>query len=393
MRTTGLQVSGYNFLLRRLELALVIGDPRMAHDPLRSQRRALIVGVLVALLICGGAVMMALLRPAPSLNGAELAQDEKGTLHVRLEDGYHPVTNVASARLILGQPVEVKKATSGQLAKMPLGVPMGISDVPGLAPAPSQQWAVCDSGTVIAGPQARKIDNAVLTSPSGTWLIHRDSRTLVPPGTGRALGVQPGEVSEEFIEQFQRRADSILPTGPTGLPAPYDVSGRVFTAGERMFVAVPGGVGEVRGAQRVLAEWNAPDVALEQALSVLLALPSAEVLPHVPAAAEVKWQTPAVPCVGREGLVVPAQRPQDNRDQRTYLGPRGTAAVLTERGYVLVSEHGLRYTVGSAKDFAALGFTSYDEVPWRILAPLPDAGALNGSRARAGVVPAQSQQQ
>ena len=53
MRTTGIQVSGFNFLLRRLELALVIGDPRMAHDPLRSQRRALVVVVLLSLLIAG----------------------------------------------------------------------------------------------------------------------------------------------------------------------------------------------------------------------------------------------------------------------------------------------------------------------------------------------------
>ena len=106
MRTTSLQVSGHKFLLRRLELALVIGDPRMAHDPLRSQRRAIFVGLLISALIAGGAVMLGLLRPAPSIDGATLVADEHGSLHVRLEDGFHPISNVASARLVLRQPVE-----------------------------------------------------------------------------------------------------------------------------------------------------------------------------------------------------------------------------------------------------------------------------------------------
>ena len=76
VRTTSLQVSGYRFLLRRLELALVIGDPRMAHDPLRAQRRSIGVGLLLSALIAGGAVMLSLLRPAPSIDDAALVADE-----------------------------------------------------------------------------------------------------------------------------------------------------------------------------------------------------------------------------------------------------------------------------------------------------------------------------
>ena len=54
------------------------------YDPLRSQRRAIAVGVLLSLLIAGGAVMLALLRPQPAVNEAALAQDEAGGLYVRL---------------------------------------------------------------------------------------------------------------------------------------------------------------------------------------------------------------------------------------------------------------------------------------------------------------------
>jgi hypothetical protein len=38
------QVNGHRFLLLRLEHALIRGDSRMIHDPMRSQVRALIGG-------------------------------------------------------------------------------------------------------------------------------------------------------------------------------------------------------------------------------------------------------------------------------------------------------------------------------------------------------------
>ncbi|PKZ40678.1 type VII secretion protein EccB, partial [Kytococcus schroeteri] len=99
--------------------------------------------------------MLGLLRPQPSLEGADLVADETGTLHLRLEDSYHPITNVASARLILQQPVEVQKTTAEQLSQVPLGQPIGIPQVPGLVAAPEREWLYCDraaggTGTVVA---------------------------------------------------------------------------------------------------------------------------------------------------------------------------------------------------------------------------------------------------
>ena len=42
--TTRWQVSGYRFLVRRMEHALVRRDVRMLHDPMRSQSRAYAAG-------------------------------------------------------------------------------------------------------------------------------------------------------------------------------------------------------------------------------------------------------------------------------------------------------------------------------------------------------------
>ncbi|HAJ52145.1 MAG TPA: type VII secretion protein EccB, partial [Corynebacterium variabile] len=92
--------------------ALVTGDPRMAHDPLRTQRRAVGVGVLLALLVAGGMLLVAMLRPAPSVGDAALVTDESGALHVRLGESFHPVTNVASARLLLGSAESPSKTTA-----------------------------------------------------------------------------------------------------------------------------------------------------------------------------------------------------------------------------------------------------------------------------------------
>ena len=61
--TTKAQVNGYRFLLRRLEHALVRRDVRMLHDPMRSQMRSLIVGIVLGVLGLAGCAILAFIRP------------------------------------------------------------------------------------------------------------------------------------------------------------------------------------------------------------------------------------------------------------------------------------------------------------------------------------------
>lgn len=406
MRTTGIQVSGFNFLLRRLELALVIGDPRMAHDPLRSQRRALIVGVLLSLLIAGGAVMLGLLRPQPSLDGADLVADETGTLHVRLADTYHPVTNVASARLILQQPVEAQKTTAEQLSKVPLGQPLGIGQVPGLVSAPDREWLYCDrttgagatgsasaagtagtahtAGTVVAAERIKTHRHALLAAPSGYWLIDATTRARITPDAARAFGTEAVPASDELAQQFHRRPDIAMPTGQTKMPAPFDKAGRVVKAGDRAFLVDLAGVGEVKGARRSYAEASSPEPPVEVALSEVMRQPSVDVLSGIPefdGEQPVSWAQPPVLCAGPEGLAEPVGEAGTEYPSPFY-GPRGTSALKTERGYVLVSENGVRYSVGSEAELHALGFKAERSVQFARIASLPDGGLLSEEKAR-----------
>ena len=408
MRTTGIQVSGFNFLLRRLELALVIGDPRMAHDPLRSQRRALVVGVLLSRLIAGGAVMLGLLRPQPSLDGADLVADETGTLHLRLEDSYHPITNVASARLILQQPVEVQKTTAEQLSQVPLGQPIGIPQVPALSAAPDREWLYCDRtaggvGTVVAVERIKAHRHALLAAPSGYWLIDATTRARITPDAARAFGTEAVPASDGLVQQFRRSPDIAMPTGKTKMPAPFDVAGRVVTAGARVFLVDRSGVGEVKGSRRDFALASSPVPPVEAPLADVMRQPSVDVLAGIPEfdnEQPVVWAQPQMVCAGPEGLAEPedgagagasAGQGTDTAQIRSVLaaeepnvfyGPRGTSALKTERGYLLVSDNGVRYSVGSQAELRALGFTSEHEVQFARVASLPDGGLLSAEKAR-----------
>lgn len=410
MRTTGIQVSGFNFLLRRLELALVIGDPRMAHDPLRSQRRALVVGVLLSLLIAGGAVMLGLLRPQPSLDGADLVADETGTLHLRLEDSYHPITNVASARLILQQPAEVQNTTAEQLSQVPLGQPIGIAKVPGLVAAPDREWLYCDraaggTGTVVAVERIKEHRHALLAAPSGYWLIDATTRARITPDAARAFGTEAVPASDGLVQQFRRSPDIAMPAGKTKMPAPFDVAGRVITADDRVFLVDRAGVGEVKGSRRDFALASSPVPPVEAPLADVMRQPSVDVLTGIPEfdnEQPVTWAQPQMVCAGPQGLAEPEDgdgagasagggQGVDSagisavlaaEDPTAFYGPRGTSALKTERGYLLVSDNGVRYSVGSQAELRALGFTSERKVQFARVASLPDGGLLSAEKAR-----------
>ena len=103
--TTRLQVSGYRFLLRRMEHALVRGDVRMLDDPLRAQSLSLIAGCVLAVIAIAGCAILAFVRPQGTLGSAPIVvTSESGALYVRIGDTMHPVLNLASARLIAGNP-------------------------------------------------------------------------------------------------------------------------------------------------------------------------------------------------------------------------------------------------------------------------------------------------
>lgn len=144
----------------------------MIHDPMRGQMRALLVGMVIAILITGGAGIVAFLKPAPNFGDSTIMLSKSnGTMFVRIGDRLHPALNLASARLISGKPDAPKQVDDKFLNTVPLGPMVGIVGAPngihGSDDAATSSWTVCDA-TVPAPPpnesRARTLQTTVLAS-------------------------------------------------------------------------------------------------------------------------------------------------------------------------------------------------------------------------------------
>ncbi|MBO0679990.1 type VII secretion protein EccB [Mycolicibacterium sp. S2-37] len=151
--TTKVQVSGWRFLLRRVEHAIVRRDTRMFDDPLQFYSRAVMAGMIIAVLICLGAALLAYFKPLGKRGGDTLLVDRStNQLYVVMPGNgeLRPVYNLTSARLVLGsagEPVAVKSEELSQLTK---GQPIGIPGAPYATPvsgAAESMWTLCDTVT------------------------------------------------------------------------------------------------------------------------------------------------------------------------------------------------------------------------------------------------------
>lgn len=133
--TTKVQVSGWRFLLRRLEHAIVRRDTRMFDDPLQFYSRSIALGIVVAVLILAGAALLAYFKPQGKLGGTSLFTDRAtNQLYVLLSGQLHPVYNLTSARLVLGNPANPATVKSSELSKLPMGQTVGIPGAPYATP-------------------------------------------------------------------------------------------------------------------------------------------------------------------------------------------------------------------------------------------------------------------
>jgi type VII secretion protein EccB len=147
--TTRWQVSGYRFLVRRMEHALVRRDVRMLHDPMRSQSRAYAAGLILACLVLAGCGVLALLRPQDKIGSSKiLIGKDSGAVYVVIDDVVHPTLNLASARLAAGsadkavivKESEIGKKSRGQL----IGIPGAPSSLRFTTDGKGRTWTVCD---------------------------------------------------------------------------------------------------------------------------------------------------------------------------------------------------------------------------------------------------------
>jgi type VII secretion protein EccB len=272
--TTRLHVSGYRFLLRRMEHALVRGDLRMLDDPLRAQSLSLIAGVVLAVIIVAACAILAFLRPPGALGSAPIVMvRDSGALYVRIGDIVHPVLNLASARLIVGTPANPEAVSASAIHNAKRGPLVGIPGAPATIGAPLGEdesgWAVCDdatSTTVIAGDVPTSelaTGHRVLVTPRSesaamTYLLYDGRRAKVDlrnRAVVRALkldAVAPRPVSRALLDAVPEAPPIAAPHIPAiGSPSPLrgfpvgTVIRIARAAAEEYFVVL------ARGVQRI----------------------------------------------------------------------------------------------------------------------------------------------
>jgi type VII secretion protein EccB len=122
----------------------------MIHDPMRGQMRALMVGMVIAVLIAGAAGVLAFFKPVPNFgNSTIMLSKSNGAIFVRIGDRLHPVLNLASARLIAGKSDPPKQVDDKFLNTVPLGPTVGVVGGPASIHAGDDMavssWTVCDT--------------------------------------------------------------------------------------------------------------------------------------------------------------------------------------------------------------------------------------------------------
>lgn len=266
------QVTGWRFVMRRIASGIALHDTRMLVDPLRTQSRAVLMGVLILITGLAGCFVFSLIRPNGQVgNNTVLADRSTAALYVRVGDQLHPVLNLTSARLIAGKPVNPTTVKSAELDRFPRGSLIGIPGAPERMVQNTTRdadWTVCDpvSGaggravhstgvTVIAGkpdsagaragalpPGHAVLVDASFLGGSGTWLLWDGKRSridLADRAVTGALGLgadvpAPRPIASGLFNAIPESPAITAPVIPdAGSPASYAVPapiGAVVTA-------------------------------------------------------------------------------------------------------------------------------------------------------------------
>jgi type VII secretion protein EccB len=275
------QVSGYRFHLRRLENAVVRRDVRGLNDPLRSHSRALVVGVVLAAVVLAGSALFGLIRPRSHLGSEPIVMTkDSGAMFVRIQGTMHPVLNLASARLIAGQPAKPVMVSQKALEDLPRGPLVGIPGAPSAMPydakSAGRPLTVCDTSeggrlqntTLLAGlpedlgqtRELRSDEALLLRSGERTYLVYAGKRALVDTENGAVAhalsvdGKSARQVSAALLAAIPETTEIASPTIPdAGEPGPgslreYEV-GTVVQVGQgtgaRTYVVLRSGVQQI----------------------------------------------------------------------------------------------------------------------------------------------------
>ncbi|OBH89077.1 type VII secretion protein EccB [Mycobacterium sp. E2733] len=439
--TTRLHISGYRFLLRRLECALLGGNIHTLSAGSRAQTVALTIGCALAAIAIAGAALLALLRPRVKLDGAQLVMgQESGALYVRVGDTWHPVLNLASARLIAATAANPRPVPEADLARVKRGPLLGIPGAPHLIGEPlsadEAAWTICDADgaaatTVVVG----RTDDAMVwrlstgqaalvvpASGSPTYLLYDGKRALVDLADAavvRALrleGRAPRRVSSALLNAIPEappiRTPLIRGAGGRAPAVPAFAVGSVVritrAGGDEYYAVLAAGVqriGEVAADLLRSSDSQGTTNAIPVAPDAIRTAPVVEALPvagfpdRAPTLADgsalcVSWQPgppgqSSVTFLAGSRLPLPVGQSPVTLSQADGPGPALDAVYLPpgRSAYVrggtryLVTDSGVRFAIHDDDAAHDLGLAAANPAPWPVLGALPAGPELSREKA------------
>lgn len=448
--TTWLHVSGHRFLVRRIECALLRRSLDSVNEPLRAHTAALALGCALAgaaLLACGAA---ALLRPQVALDRAPIVMGrDSGALYVRVGDTWHPVLNLASARLIAATDANPQPVPESELGRTKRGALLGIPGAPQILGRPligdEAAWTICDTSgnattTIVIGrtdeSSVRRVapDRAILVdtgSGSPVYLLYNGRRAVVDLSDAavvRALrleGRTPSIVSQALLNAVPEAPAIIAPrirgAGGAASGLPGFTVGSVLRItrgdGDEFYVVLTGGVqriGQVAADLLRFSDSQRATNVISVAPDVIRAAPVANILPlatfpeRAPTVAigdatycatSMPGRSEGIVFLAGTGLPVPAGHSPVTLAQAdgagpaldaVYLPPGRSAYTRVDGGTrYLVIDTGVRFAIHDDETAHNLGLPAEAlPAPWPMLAALPAGPELsraNASVARDGV--------
>ncbi|WNV90861.1 type VII secretion protein EccB [Umezawaea sp. Da 62-37] len=269
--TTKSQVQAYRFVLRRMQSALVRRDAVMLHDPMRNHSRATLVGIVLGAVGMIGFLIWGLFSPDPQLDAeTQIAiSKETGQIYVVRQSPrvLIPMTNLASARLLLLQESSPDKGQTGSvsggdaaagsatapaavsggepklvsekaLAKIPKGRLTGIPDGPDMMPAAQEdrigaEWSVCDQLTL-----DQAAINPEATAKNKTTVLAGIAGGGKPLDGNKAVLVKAGADAKKAYLIYKRPDDSRF-TSTSTVRAEVDLSDQKVVNALRLQGKVP----------------------------------------------------------------------------------------------------------------------------------------------------------
>lgn len=429
------QADAHRYGLRRLEAALVRADPVPLHEQLRSQRRATVVGAVLAVLGLVAMAVYATFSPRPEWSRQSIVVGApSGAVFAVLHDPDRlvPVVDAVAARLVLAAsgevPGEPRLVPDDDLATAARTAPAAVDGATGVRPAPLPGgWGVCDGpdGVVVlagvAAPGGARRDG---TEPGGVEVRDVWARTpggdefavvdgvrhaVGDPSARAGLGLtgrRPVTVAAAVLSVLPEGPAFALPElvdgpGPVGVPGrPGDVLRTTSVDGvTRLVAVVPGGVQEVPVTVAEVLRARGGAGPREVAPAVVAEAPQREVLPVSgwPAATPL-WDAPSAPlCTlwsdDRWHVTgeVPPVAAGATRVGGVLVGAGGAvrASSPTGGGTVwLVSAAGVAHGVADAATATALGLPpALPEVPESLLRLLPRGAVIDLAQAAGAGTP------